>query len=88
MSCTTTQPWLDDLTPRTVALQSGVRLKRDQTVGFAVHAGDVIRCRSGAVWLTPGDGSDVELYAGQSFAATRDGRAVAWAVDEATLVLD
>jgi hypothetical protein len=87
MSCTTTQPRLDDLTPRTNALQSGVRLKRDQTLGFAVHAGEVISCRSGAVWLTPGDGSDVELYAGDSYVARRDGRAVACAVDEATLVL-
>ena len=87
MSCTTTQPWLDDLTPRTDALHSGVRLKRDQTLGFEVHAGDVISCRSGAVWLTPGDGSDVELYAGDRYVAKRDGRAVACAVDEAMLFL-
>lgn len=85
MSCTTTQPWLDDLTPRTDAMQGGVYLKRDQVLGFDVHAGDVIRCRSGAVWLTPGDGSDVELHAGDTYVATRDARAVAWAVDDAVI---
>ena len=87
MSCTTTQPWLDDLTPRTDALQSGVRLKHDETVGFDVAAGAIVTCRSGAVWLTPGDGSDVELHAGESFVATQPGRAVAWAVDDAVIAL-
>ncbi len=87
MSCTTTQPWLDDLMPRTDAMHAGVRLKRDQTVGFKVVAGSVVTCRGGAVWLTPGDGSDVELYAGDTFIVTRAGRAVAWAVDDAVIAL-
>jgi hypothetical protein len=87
MSCTTTQPWLDDLMPQTDAMQTGVRLKRDQMVGFKVVAGSVIMCRVGAVWLTPGDGSDVELYAGEQFVVTRPGHAVTWAVEDAVVAV-
>jgi hypothetical protein len=88
MSCSTTQPWLDDLMPQTDAMRAGVRLKRDQTVGFEVVVGSVVSCRSGAVWLTPGDGGDVELYAGGTFVVTRAGHAVAWAVEDAVIVVD
>jgi hypothetical protein len=87
MSCTTAQPWLDELTPCGDALHAGVRLKRDRVIGFAVTAGEVITCHSGAVWLTPGDGSDVELYAGDSYTVTTPARAVAWAVEDAVMSL-
>jgi hypothetical protein len=87
MSCTTAQPWLDDLTGDADALHTGVCLKRDRAMGFAVAAGDVITCRTGAVWLTPGDGTDVELHAGESHTVVTTARAVAWAMEDAVIEL-
>lgn len=85
MNCTTAQPWLDALSAG--AAQAGVRLKRNQVRGFPVRAGDVIRCVAGAVWLTPGDGTDVELHAGQAFTVKQSAHAAVWAIEEATLVM-
>ncbi|MGE0355433.1 MAG: DUF2917 domain-containing protein [Burkholderiales bacterium] len=66
-----------------------VRLARDGLLSIDDGRGLRLRVAAGSIWLTQqGDGRDVVLRDGESFAIDRGGRTVVQALDPAELRLD
>ena len=63
--------------------QDGLCLKSHQILKVRRGSGHTIVCHNGSVWLTQhGDGRDIVLNAGESFALDRDGLALVEALEQ------
>ena len=66
--------------------QDGLCLKPNQLLRVRSGSGHTIVCHSGSVWLTQhGDGRDIVLNAGESFAFDRDGLALVQALEQSAI---
>lgn len=66
--------------------QDGLCLKPRQMLKVRRGSGHTIVCHKGSVWLTqPGDGRDIVLGAGESFALDRNGVALVQALEQSAI---
>lgn len=66
--------------------QDGLCLKSRQMLKVRRGSGHTIVCHNGSVWLTQhGDGRDIVLGAGESFALDRNGLALVQALEQSAI---